>query len=102
MHHTQAEELKEHEKERDFLLRCQGRLSCLRRRRSFGRSRQRMGIRRGGFHHRSLGFNRADLSFFRYLAADHQHGNYHRYLPDGVPDSEYPEPRRQGDASETG
>ncbi len=47
-----------------------------------------------GVGHRDLGCHWTDISFQRHVAARHQHGNYHRYVPDGICDSEYSEPRQ--------
>lgn len=47
-----------------------------------------------------LGGRRRTLQFLRCVAARHQYRNDDRKLPDGVPASEHPEPRRQGPSSQ--
>jgi Low affinity iron permease len=46
-----------------------------------------VGVHYRNHRHRRLGRDRADVSFFRYLAAYHQHRHHHRNVSNGVPDS---------------
>src|SRR5438067_12860705 len=48
------------------------------------------------------GTYRADIPFFRHLAACHQHNHHGHHLPDGVSYSEHTKPRHQGRAVEVG
>src|SRR5215469_14143744 len=50
----------------------------------------------------SLGGFGPSLRLVGYLAIGHQHRDDHCHLPDGVRDSEHPNPRYAGDAAETG
>ena len=47
-----------------------------------------------------LGGNRAAVRLQRHVAAGHQYLDHDRDLPDGVPDSEHPEPRHHGVAAQ--
>src|SRR4029077_5032908 len=57
-------------------------------------ARKRVGVCWSHARDPGLASHWSNISFFRYLAADHQYGNDYRYVPDGVPDPKHPEPRR--------
>src|SRR5258706_9392767 len=46
--------------------------------------------------HPRVGAPPPPLRVFGHVAARHQHGDDRRHVPDGLPDPEHPEPRRQG------
>src|SRR5262249_24957183 len=57
-------------------------------------------IRHRGRNSRRLGSDGSDVRLFGYVAAGDQYRHDHCDLPDGLPDSEQPEPRCCGDAGQ--